>query len=50
MQSQKQYYVPMKRSIILLIIMVVAAVGASAQKPVYESATQTFGYKTADPP
>ena len=38
----------MKRSTILLIIMVVAAVGASAQKPVYESATQTFGYKTAD--
>lgn len=38
----------MKKFAILLIFTLLTALGASAQKPVYESAMKSFGYKNAD--
>ena len=38
----------MKHTILLLVSTLMAMGVAMAQKPVYESATQTFGYKNAE--
>ena len=38
----------MKKFAILLIFTILTALGASAQKPVYESAMKSFGYKNTD--
>ena len=38
----------MKKSIFSAALAVLLAIGAQAQKPAFESATQTFGYKNED--